>query len=163
MLVLDGYIRISRVNGRNGDSFLSPKVQRDTIERIAHAKGVELGEVVEERDVSGGKKVRERELGRLVEKVENGESNGLIVWRVSRFARDLQDCVEAANRVTGAGGRFIAEDIDSTMPYYKAMLGFLGGLAEDQLEERRSDFNEARRRAVERGVHVGEAPVGYRK
>jgi DNA invertase Pin-like site-specific DNA recombinase len=162
-MIMDGYIRISKVNGRSGDSFLSPKIQRDTIERIAAAKGVELGEIVEERDVSGGKKIRDRQLGRLVEKVESGESNGLIVWRVSRFARDLQDCVETANRVTDAGGRFIAEDIDSTMPYYKAMLGFLGGLAEEQLEERREDFNEARRRAIERGVHVGPTPIGYRR
>ncbi len=32
---LDGYIRVSRVAGRSGESFISPKVQRDKIEALA--------------------------------------------------------------------------------------------------------------------------------
>jgi site-specific DNA recombinase len=165
MAVMDGYIRISRRNGRNGDSYLSPKIQRDTITRIAREKGIELGEIVEEHDISGGKKVRDRELGRLVEKVESGESDGLIVWKVSRFSRNLLDAVESMTRITTskAGGRLLADDFDSAAPMSKAMLGLLAGLAEEQLDARREDFNEARRRAIERGVHVGPVPVGYRK
>lgn len=58
----DGYIRVSRVHGREGASFISPTVQRDAIERLATAKMVELGEVVEELDVSGAKPIDEREL-----------------------------------------------------------------------------------------------------
>src|SRR5262245_2566099 len=123
MAVMDGYIRISKVNGRNGDSFLAPKIQRDTIERIAREKGFELGEVVEEHDVSGGKKVRDRELGRLVEKVEAGETAGLIVWKVTRFSRNLLDAVETMTRVDKAKGRLIADDYDSKAPMAKALLG----------------------------------------
>jgi hypothetical protein len=44
-----GYIRISDVAGRNGDSFISPAVQRETIEGLAQARGVELAEVIDER------------------------------------------------------------------------------------------------------------------
>ena len=32
---LDGYIRVSRINGRSGESFISPDVQRDTIASYA--------------------------------------------------------------------------------------------------------------------------------
>ena len=60
----DGYIRVSVTRGRSGPGFISPQVQRDTIERLAAAKGLELGEVVEELDVSEGNRVEERELGR---------------------------------------------------------------------------------------------------
>jgi DNA invertase Pin-like site-specific DNA recombinase len=163
MAVMDGYIRVSRRNGRTGDSYLSPKIQRDTIERIAQAKGVTLGEIVEEEDVSGGKKIRDRGLGRLVEKVEQGASDGLIVWKISRFSRNLLDAVETMTRISAADGRLIADDFDSSAPMAKAMLGLLAGWSEEQLDGRRDDFNEARRRAIERGVHVGEAPVGYRR
>src|SRR6266540_1084355 len=92
-LPLDGYIRVSRVNGRSGESYRSPGDQRAVIERLAAAHGLTLGEVVIEEDVSGSRKIAQRELGRLVEKVEAGQSGGLIVWKVSRFSRSLLDGV----------------------------------------------------------------------
>ena len=96
----DGYIRVSDTKGRGGESFLSPAIQRDTIERLAKAKSIELGEIVEEIDVSGGKRIEDRELGRLLERVETGESAGVIVWKLSRFSRSLLDAVEATTRIT---------------------------------------------------------------
>jgi hypothetical protein len=67
----DGYIRVSDTKGRSGERFLSPEIQRDTIRRLAREKALELNEpIVEELDVSGGKRVEDRELGRLIERVE---------------------------------------------------------------------------------------------
>jgi DNA invertase Pin-like site-specific DNA recombinase len=88
---------VSDTAGRNGDGFISPDVQRETIQRLAVASGLRLGEVVEELDVSGGKKIDRRELGRLVRKVEAGESEGIIFWRLSRFSRSLQHFLQDAN------------------------------------------------------------------
>jgi hypothetical protein len=62
----DGYIRVSCVNGSEGDSFRSPMTQRETIERLAFANGLKLGEVVDALDVSCGKKVAQRELFRAL-------------------------------------------------------------------------------------------------
>ncbi len=159
----DGYIRVSATKGRSGGSFISPDVQRDTIRRLAAAKGLELGEVVQELDVSGAKRIEERELHRLVERVERGESAGVIVWKLSRFSRSLLDAVEVSSRITAAGGRLIADDFDSAAPMGKAMLGLLAGLAEEELDSRRTGWNKARARAVERGVPNGRAPFGYYK
>ncbi len=159
----DGYIRVSDTKGRSGDRFLSPEIQRDTIERLAAAKGVELGEVVQELDVSGGKKIEDRELGRLVERVERRESAGVIVWKLSRFSRSLLDAVETSKRITDAGGRLIADDFDSAQPMNKAMLGLLAGLAEEELDARREGWRQARQRHVEQGIPNGRAPLGYRK
>ena len=159
----DGYIRVSDTKGRGGESFLSPAIQRDTIERLAKAKSIELGEIVEEIDVSGGKRIEDRELGRLLERVETGESAGVIVWKLSRFSRSLLDAVEATMRITRAGGRLIADDFDSAQPMGKAMLGLLAGLAEEELDARREGWRQARARSVERGVPNGRAPLGYRK
>src|SRR5947207_1878889 len=160
---LDGYIRVSRKGGREGESFLSPRIQHETIERLAKAKGVELGEIVEEIDVSGGKRIEDRELGRLVERVERGESDGVIVWKLSRFSRSLQDCVNVATRIKAAGGRLLADDFDTANTgMANAMLGLLAGLAEDEREARREGWADAKARAIERGVHVSSrVPTGY--
>jgi DNA invertase Pin-like site-specific DNA recombinase len=41
-----GYVRVSRVGGREGDSFLSPDQQRQSIERVSQREGLELVDVV---------------------------------------------------------------------------------------------------------------------
>ncbi len=157
----DGYIRISRVGGREGASFISPAVQREAIERMATAKGVELGEVVEEFDVSGAKPIDDRELGRLVRKIETGDSGGILVWRVSRFSRNLLDAVGVAERIREAGGALVGDDLDTTAPMGRAMLGFLAGWAEEERDQRRAGWRAATDRATERGLHLGPVPLGY--
>lgn len=159
----DGYVRVSAVKGRSGPGYISPDVQADTIRRLAAAKGVEVGEIVVEENVSGSRGVEERELGRLIERVERGESRGIIVWKLSRFSRSLAGAVNATARIAAAGGRLIADDFDSAAPMGKALLGLLAGLAEEELDARRQGWAEARSRAVERGVAPGRAPIGYRK
>jgi DNA invertase Pin-like site-specific DNA recombinase len=163
-VTLDGYIRVSRVGGRKGDSFLSPTIQQETIERLAVANGLEIGEIVREMDVSGSKAGDDRELGRLVRKIENGESGGLLVWKVSRFSRSLADGVVIAQRIREAGGRLIGSDLDTGAPMGKALLGFLLGWAEEELDARTESWLVARTAAVGRGVHVAsKAPTGYRR
>lgn len=49
-----GYFRVSRVGQREGDSFLSPTLQRESIERVCQREGIELIDVYEELDRSGG-------------------------------------------------------------------------------------------------------------
>lgn len=159
----DGYIRVSRVGGRSGDSYRSPSDQRAVIERLAQAHGLTLGEVVVEEDVSGSKKVTQRELGRLVEKVETGESAGLIVWKVSRFSRSLLDGVTTASRISAAGGRLLGEDLDTSAPMGKALLGLMLGLAEEELDARREGWKRAVDGAIARGIYIGATPVGYDK
>jgi len=162
--MFDGYIRISRVGDREGESFLAPEIQRDSIARQAKAKGVGLGEVVEERDVSGGRSIAQRKLGRLVEKIERGESEGLIVWKVSRFSRNQLDGIQTAARIRKAGGHIIGEDLDTSAPNGRAMLGFLLGWAEEERDQRRQGWNEVQGRAVARGVHIASrTPTGYRR
>jgi Resolvase, N terminal domain len=51
---LDGYVRVSRVGRREGDSFVSPQLQRDRIEVAARNAGAEIVEWHEDLDESGG-------------------------------------------------------------------------------------------------------------
>src|SRR5258706_15377326 len=95
MAAMDGYVRVPRVAGRKGESYISPKVQRDKISGWAKLQDVEVGEVVVEEDVSGAKPVDERELGRLLRRVESGESQGIIAYKLSRFGRGALETLQA--------------------------------------------------------------------
>jgi DNA invertase Pin-like site-specific DNA recombinase len=163
MAAMDGYVRVSRVAGRKGESYISPKVQRDKITGWAKLHDVELGEVVVEEDVSGAKPVDERELGRLLRRAESGQSQGIIAYKLSRFGRGALETLQAVERIRKAGGRLVTieDGVDSAKPGGRLLLTVLAGLAEEELEQRRVGWASARRQALERGVHVGPTPVGY--
>ena len=73
-MVLDGYIRVSQVNGRSGDRFISPQVQRDQIQGYARLHGHQLGVIFEELDQSGGRADRPLRPARLETRRRNRPS-----------------------------------------------------------------------------------------
>jgi DNA invertase Pin-like site-specific DNA recombinase len=79
--MLDGYIRVSQVAGRSGASFISPSVQREQIRAWAAAHQQAIGEIFEELDESGGRRDRPMLL-RAIKRIEDGQSNGLIVAKL---------------------------------------------------------------------------------
>ena len=82
----DAYIRVSRRAGREGESFISPEVQRKRIEAWAKAHDVKILEWWEEIDASGAK--RDRPLfQQALERCERGETGGIVVAKLDRFAR----------------------------------------------------------------------------
>src|SRR5215831_4017037 len=161
---LDGYIRVSRVNARGGDSYISPSVQEDKIRGWAELHEVELGEVVVEEDVSGVKALGQRALGRLVERCERGESSGIVVHRVDRFSRSPRDTFEAIDRLHEAGGRLVgvADGVDSGAASGELVVTVLAGIAREQWKQRRDNWAEATGRAVADGIHISSVPpTGY--
>ncbi len=76
-----GYVRVSGVGGRGGDSFLSPDLQRQSIERVCDREGLHLVDVVEELDRSGGDAWRplwNRSDGRLRRGVDQAVEQGAV-------------------------------------------------------------------------------------
>lgn len=163
MKVMDGYIRVSRVGGREGERYISPTVQREKIEGWASLHDVALGELVVEEDVSGAKPVDQRELGRLLERVESGVSSGLVTMNLKRFGRDTLETLQAAKRIKEAGGRLVTveDGVDSSQASGKLVITMLAALAEQELDARREGWRVARGSAVKRGVHVAPTPIGY--
>jgi site-specific DNA recombinase len=162
---LDGYIRVSRVGGREGDTFISPEVQRDQIETWAKLRGVMIGEWHTDLDVSGAKASRPG-LDEALWRIETGLSGGLVVAKLDRFARSLTTALEAIQRIHDAGAEFVsvADGVDPSTPAGKAMLRIMLVFAEMHLDNVRENWRTARERAVARGVHISSAiPTGYTK
>src|SRR5687767_1725525 len=66
-----GVVRVSRVGTRGGERFVSPSEQRERIEAACERDGLELVDVVQELDTSGGAALARRPgLRRAVEMVE---------------------------------------------------------------------------------------------
>lgn len=164
MAILDAYIRVSRVGGREGDSYRSPAQQLTAMEGWAAQHGVTIGKVVKDEDVSGGKRAKDRGLEDLLKRAEAGVSEGIIVYRMSRFGRKMADTVAAVERLKNVGARLVAvsEGYDTSQPNGQLLLGFYTGLAEQQLDERRGNWAASTAEAVAEGIHIAcRAPLGY--
>lgn len=163
--LLDGYIRVSQVKGRKGDRFISPAVQREQIEAWTSSHGAVLGEVFEELNESGGRADRPL-LNAAIERIERGESDGLVVAKLDRFGRSLIDGLRALARIEAAGGTFVSvqDGIDISTPTGRLVSRILFAVGEWELERVRTNWDSARSRAVQRGVYIcRRAPIGYSK
>src|ERR1043166_8940951 len=161
----DGYIRVSRQAGREGESFISPKVQRKKIADWAKLHEVEIAKWWEEIDKSGATLERpmfEQALARC----EAGETGGIVVARLDRFARSAVDALTSIRRLTEAGGRLVSveDNFDGSTPMGRFAIGILTLIAELELERIRENWTAAVRSAVGRGIHISaRAPFGYQR
>jgi len=159
----DGYIRVSRRAGREGESFISPEVQRKKIADWAKLHEVEILEWWEEIDQSGAK--LERPLfQQALARCEAGETGGIVVAKLDRFARSAVDALGAIRRLNDAGARLVSveDNFDGSTPMGRFAIGILTLIAELELERIKENWTAAVSGAVERGVHISaRPPTGY--
>ena len=97
---LDEYRRVSQVNGREGEGFQSPELQSKSIAAYASVHGHTVTPNPVELDVSGGK-LKRPILDKIIARIRNGESDGIIVNDLDRYSRGrtaLLDRPAAAER-----------------------------------------------------------------
>ena len=157
------YIRQSRKK----EHTISLDEQRRDIEAWAEREGVTLaGEVVEE-GVSGSKHWKERELGAAVRACEEGKAAGIIVAYQDRLTREnglgtaeVWDALDKANArlVCAAEGLDTARGSDDDEMTFSVK----AALARLQWKRHRRNWANARRSAVEYGIHPSaRVPIGY--
>jgi site-specific DNA recombinase len=159
----DGYIRVSRRAGREGESFISPEVQRKKIADWAKLHEVEILAWWEEIDQSGAK--LERPLfQQALARCEAGETGGIVVAKLDRFARSAVDALGAIRRLNEAGARLVSveDNFDGSTPMGRFAIGILTLIAELELERIKENWATAVSGAVERGIHISaRPPTGY--
>lgn len=161
---LDVYVRVSRVGGREGESFISPKEQEERCRRQIAADGYKIGKVFVDLDKSGGTMERPA-FEQAMQRVRDGVSGGIVVAKLDRFGRTVNGVREAAFEIEGHGAVFVscAEKIDTSTAMGRFFLTLLAGMAELELERIRENWATAHANHVARGVPTGRAPAGYRK
>jgi DNA invertase Pin-like site-specific DNA recombinase len=164
-LQLDAYIRVSKVGGRAGESFISPTVQHERIESWAQAHGHALTWHEPEMDVSGGTMQRPV-FDRIMERVRSGESDGVIVAKLDRFARTLVGALGTLEEFERHGAVLVsvADNIDLSTPMGKAFLRILLVFAELERDRISESWKTASSNAVARGIHIAKfTPIGYER
>jgi DNA invertase Pin-like site-specific DNA recombinase len=162
-MIIDGYVRVSQVKGRRGESFISPALQREQIVNWAKLNGAVVATVFEELAESGARSDRPK-LMKALARVEEGLTDGIVVAKLDRFGRSLLGSLAAIERIRAAGGTFVAvqDGLDVTTDTGKLVLRIMLSMAEWELDRIRAQWNAARERAVARGVHLGAyPPTGY--
>ena len=102
------------MSGRTGESYISPKVQREKITGRIKLHDITLGQMVVEEDVSGAKQSRSGKLGKLLKRVESGASEGIVAFKLSRFGRGALETLQAVERIRKVGGRLVTVEDGST-------------------------------------------------
>jgi site-specific DNA recombinase len=162
---LDGYIRVSRVGTRSGESFISPTVQREAIESYARLHGHEIARWWTDLDESGSKLERP-EFQKALARCRAGETGGIIAAKLDRLTRSLSGLAQLVDEADAGGWTLIAVDLglDLKRPGGQLVANVLGSVAQWELAQRRIGWEQAQAKAVEHGIHVAsKTPTGYRR
>jgi site-specific DNA recombinase len=138
-------------------------VQRQKIEGWARLNDVEIVRWWEEIDQSGAKLQRPM-FQEALARCEAGETGGVVVARLDRFARSAVDALESIRRLNDAGARLVSveDNFDGSTPMGRFAIGILTLIAELELERIKESWSTAISEAVGRGVHVSaRVPTGY--
>jgi site-specific DNA recombinase len=164
-LRVDAYVRVSKVAGGAGESFISPFVQRERIEGWARLNGPVLTWHKPELDVGGGSTSRPI-FDHIMGRIRAGESDGVIVAKLDRFARTLVGALGVLEEFERHGAVLVsvADNLDLSTPMGKAFLRILLVFAELERDRISESWKTATSNAVDRGIHIAKfTPVGYDK
>lgn len=163
-LRLDGYIRVSRIGGREGEGYISPDVQRQAIERYASEVGGQIVAWFDDQDYSGGNIDRPGFMA-ILGRLAAGESDGVVVMSIDRFSRSTADGSTVVKTIVDRGQVFASchERIDPTTDEGRYMLRSFLSNAELFLDQVKTRWRTAKGRAIARGAHIGPTPNGYLK
>jgi site-specific DNA recombinase len=163
--VLDAYIRVSKVAGRTGESFISPTVQRDRIQAWADLNDRRLVWHEPELDVSGGRMDRPV-FDSIMRRVRAGETGGVVVAKLDRFARTLVGALSVLEEFEAHNATLVSvqDNIDLSTPVGKAFLRILLVFAELERDRISESWRTATTSAIDRGIHIAKyTPIGYEK
>jgi DNA invertase Pin-like site-specific DNA recombinase len=119
----------------------------------------------EELDQSGRRRDRPMFQDALA-RCEVGQTGGIVVARLDRFARSALDALEAIKRLNEAGARLVSveDNFDGSTPMSRFAIGILTLIAELELDRITENWSTAVKAAVDRGVHISATPpFGYRR
>jgi DNA invertase Pin-like site-specific DNA recombinase len=159
-----GYVRVSSVRGRDGDSFLSPELQRKAIEEGVKRYGYELVGVYEELDVSGRKGVHRPEFERMMADARAGGFEAVVVAKLSRFGRSLLDALRNLDELAALGVALVPldHDVDMSTPNGKFVRNLLLSHAEMESDRIGAEWKAVHAHRSARGIaHVPGGLYGY--
>jgi site-specific DNA recombinase len=161
------YLRVSSAGQVNTDydpEGLSIPAQREACRRFAERHGAVVVREYVEPGVSGGSLLKRAAFRRMIDEIgEQRDVDLVIVWSVSRWARNQEDHWVARGLVTKAGAKLLSvkEPIGEESSHGILLEGVMAAAA----AARRIEISEEVKRGIKRKIEVGGtsglAPIGY--
>ncbi|MCL2398051.1 MAG: recombinase family protein [Defluviitaleaceae bacterium] len=113
--------------------------------------------------ISGTSTRKRMAFNKMIVDAKAGMFDMILTKDVSRFARNLEDTLRYVRELRDikVGIYFIANNIDTLDRSQSFLLGFLGGIAENESERISQRVKWGQRRSMERGVVFGNRCLGY--
>jgi site-specific DNA recombinase len=164
---LDRAVAYTRVSTEEQADGLSLGVQRERIEAWCRAAGVDLVEVIEDRGISGGRRLSERPGGARIAGLlaqRNPEAEAVVIVRLDRLGRDAAETLQLLKRFTDGkvGLVSITERLDLTTPQGRAMAGVAAVFAELERALIGQRTAEALDQLRNEGRRYGPVPFGFK-
>ena len=125
------------------------------LRRYCAARGWDTTEYVD-TGVSGAKD-RRPALDNLMADARRRKVDTVFVWRLDRFGRNLRHLITAIEELNAAGVSFVSmgENIDTSSPTGRLLLGIMGSFAEFERERIRERIHAGLARARRQGQKLG--------
>lgn len=154
------YVRIS--SDTEGTA-LGVKRQRDDCAALAEQLGWTIVETFEDNDVSATSGKPRPAYARMIDAIEAGRVNGIIVWdvdRLTRTPRELEDVIDYADqkglRLASVGG-----DIDLATEQGRMLARMKGTVARYEVEQSARRLRRKHAELAAGGRHNGPRPFGW--
>jgi len=157
-----GYVRVStQSQAQDGESL---NTQLEQIKTFAKGKGWELVKVYKDKGISGSKAENRPGFMGMMKDAEQGQFQGIVFSRLSRFARNAGDFLHYSDKLKNCSVSIfsIKEGIDPTTNTGKLLMGLMALIAEWERESIREQMavNKMARWASNR-TFIGKPPFGY--
>jgi DNA invertase Pin-like site-specific DNA recombinase len=152
------YARVSTV-----DRGQDPEMQLGDLREYAVPRGFEV--VVEFVDFASGQRNGRPEYQRMFDAARRRRFDVLLVWRYDRFARSMQELVNALEEIRTLRIDFVSyrENADTTTAQGKLIFGIMASLAEFERALIAEGVKAGMARAKAQGKHVGRPRIPVRK
>ena len=155
------YCRVSTKRDTQDGSY---EVQRAYYEKlISEDPTLELVGIYGDHGKSGRYMRGRAELNRLIKDCEAGKVKLILTKSISRFARNMMECVETIRhlRELGVTIRFEKENIDTDTMGGELMLGILATIAQEESNSIAANMSWSRRKHLEKGQPWNVPRYGY--
>ncbi len=159
------YLRVSSTAQVNTDierDGFSLPAQRSACTRKSESLGAEVIEEFVERGESGKSTLRRTALSAMLERIERGDIDFVVVHKVDRLARKRADDALILERIRATGARLVSvsENIDET-PSGMLLHGIMASIAEFYSMNLAAEVLKGTTEKARRGGTPFRAPIGY--
>lgn len=155
------YCRVSTASDTQDGSF---EVQCEYYERLISSNPeMEFVGVYGDQGKSGRKMYNRTELNRMIKDCEDGKIDLILTKSISRFARNMADCVETVRHLKELGVRvlFEKENLDTDTMTGELILGILATIAQEESISLSQNQAWSRMKHLERGETWSPPRYGY--